>query len=205
MTRLLRQRFAVADNEITTLDTKTLMDDQNLDIDFEKFLSFPGFNQFMCRYGTVTSQMVRLKSTWTNCVHVFITYSTEKDVLAIRAPTCHFEHFQGDWHSPETMLTVDGTIYHLRPEHSETLSPYVEVRCFQHNDDVIPIFSDNSNIPWPPLHVLTESWFYLFGDHRLFGIARTTGVHVWTFDRKLKLFSDNNLISETHQPWPERM
>lgn len=180
--RFFRQRFAITDHEITFLDKKVLAVEQKVDLDFTYLFTFTRFNQLICRYGTVVSQILPLKSSEPGLVNIFMTYSTKTEALEIRAPVHKFDDDQRMQYYKGKMLTVDGTIYY----------PIVTWSHFKVNQilDETNVFYAHLYSEILPMYNPNRPRFVTFGDHRLFGIAHTAGIEVWSFDPKLQFAPD---------------
>lgn len=180
--RFFRQRFAISDHEITCLDSKILAVEQKFDLDLTYFFTFTRFNQLTCRYGTVISQILPLKSSEPGLVNVFITYSTKTEALEARTPVHKFDDDQRMQYYKGKMLTVDGTIYY----------PIVTWSHFKVNQilDETNVFYAHLYSEILPMYNPNRPRFVTFGDHRLFGIAHTAGIEVWSFDSKLQFAPD---------------
>ncbi|EEA24601.1 hypothetical protein PMAA_085940 [Talaromyces marneffei ATCC 18224] len=180
--KFFRQRFAITDHEITSLDTKVLAVEQKLDLDFTYFLTFTRFNQLICRYGTVISQILPLKSSEPGLVNIFITYSTKTEALEVHTPIHKFDDDQCMQYFKGKMLTVDGTIYY----------PIVTWSHFKVNQilDETNVFYARMYSEILPMYNPNRPRFVAFGDHQLFGIAHTAGIEVWAFDPRLQFAPD---------------
>jgi hypothetical protein len=177
-----RQKFAITDHEITPLDTKLLAVEQDFDLDFTHFFTFTRFNQLICRYGTVVSQILPLISSEPGLVNIFITYSTKTEAFKVRTPIHKFEDDQRMQYSKGKMLTVDGTIYYpiVTWSHFKVNQILDETNVFYAHlySEILPMYNPNS------------PRFVTFGDHQLYGIAHTAGIEVWSFDPGLQFAPD---------------
>lgn len=180
--RFFRQKFAITDFEITTLDSKILAVEQRVDLDFTYFYTFTRFTQLTCRYGTTISQMLPLKSSEPGLVNIFITYSTKTEALEVRTPVHKFDDDQRMQYYKGKMLTVDGTIYY----------PIVTWSHFKINQilDETNVFYAHMYSEILPMYNPNRPRFVTFGDHQLFGTAHTAGIQVWSFDPKLQFAPD---------------
>ncbi|EED18362.1 monocarboxylate permease, putative [Talaromyces stipitatus ATCC 10500] len=172
--RFFRQRFAVTDHEINFLDTRILASDQKFDLDFTSFLQFPQFNQFICRYRTVVSQLLPVKIS---SDAIFINYSTKTEAFVVRIPVHKFEEETILQDNKGKMLTVDGTIYY-------PLSSWRYFRVNQILDEMDILFTDfYTQITMDYLG--DGACFVAFGDNRLYGFVHTEGIKVWCTNRRI--------------------
>lgn len=180
--RFFRQRFTITDHGITSLDTKVLAVDQKVDLDFTCLFTLTRFNQLICRYGTVVSQILPLKSSEPGLVNIFMTYSTKTEALEIRTPVHKFDDDQRMQYYKGRMLTVDGTIYY----------PIVTWGLFRINRilEETKIFHSHLRSEILARYDPNRSRFVTFGDHQLFGVAHSKGIEFWTFDSNLRLAFD---------------
>lgn len=189
--RFFRQTFAVADQAISTLDSRLLLVVPNLDLDFRHFSTVARYNQFICHYGTVVSQILPTRPQRSELAHervrddIFISYSTETDRLAVQ-PAIRKAHYVNPRQSKARMLTVDGVLYY--PDMSESA---VKVNHILLAKDVFYAHYNHNKIRQRGRAIDSDSVYFTFGDHRFYGLAHHDGLDVWSFDPNTRFAPKN--------------
>ncbi|PCH04791.1 Hypothetical protein PENO1_025830 [Penicillium occitanis (nom. inval.)] len=184
--KLSRQRFTIADQEITCLDTKLLAVGQIFDPDLALFFTFARFSQYICRYDTIVSQIVPLKSPELDRDIIFFSYSTKTEKLIVRFPKYKKTGVDPAWkYDKGKMPLVDGTIY--VPDSfwaSFSVDPILDVKRWP-NTARFHSEGCDGYIYGRGMTEGTKRWV-AFGDHQLYGFAHNNGIEAVSFDCRLQ-------------------
>lgn len=184
--KLSRQRFTIADQEITCLDTKLLAVGQIFDPELALFFTFARFSQYICRYDTIVSQIVPLKSSEPDRDIIFFSYSTKTETLTVQFPKYKRTGKDSAWeYDKGRMLLVDGTIY--TPDSiwaSFSIDPILDVKrrisyARFHPQGCLGFIYGRGMTEG------TKRWV-AFGDHQLYGFAHNNGIEAVSFDSRLQ-------------------